>query len=787
MRSARLAALLLLLTTAVAASARISAKPRPLEPPGLKHLDAVVERSIADDELPGAVVLVWHKGRVVYRKAYGDRALVPAREPMTMDTIFDLASLTKVVATAPSVLKLVEEGRIRLNDPVARYLPEFGTDGKENITVRQLLTHFSGLRPDLSLDQPWSGYETAIQKAFAETPVVAPGTRFIYSDINFIVLGELVHRVSGQPLDEFARKNIFSPLGMKDTGFRPLAALRARIAPTEERGGRILRGEVHDPTAERMGGVAGHAGLFSTADDLARFAEMFLSGGRYRGHRILSPLAIAKMTSPQAPSWSAIERGLGWDLDSPFSANRGDLLPIGSYGHTGFTGTSLWIDPVSSTFIILLANSVHPKVRPPLSSLRARVADIVAASLPAVAQEHILSPGARLTGWVERAGGAASARNGEVKAGIDRLIEEKFTGLVGKRLGLITNQTGLTLKGGRTIDVLFHAPGVRLVKIFSPEHGPTGTAEGKVASSSDANTGLPIASLYGETRRPTAEMLEGLDALVFDIQDAGVRYYTYITTMAYAMEEAAKLKIAFYVLDRPNPLGGVAVEGPILDRDRLSFVGYFPLPLRYGMTLGELAQMFNTENKIGVDLHIIMMVGWRRSDWYDSTGLLWVNPSPNLRSLNAAITYAAVELLRSAGVSVGRGTDAPFEQFGAPWIDPVKLSDYLNRRNLPGIRFYPVEFTPTADLYPNEPCHGVRLIVVDRNHLDVGWLGVELVTALARFWPQHFTIEKTMTLLGSRATMEELKSGVDPERIAESWFVDLEQFRKLREKYLLYQ
>lgn len=373
-----------------------------------------------------------------------------------------------------------------------------------------------------------------------------------------------------------------------------------------------------------------------------------------------------------------------------------------------------------------------------------------------------------------------------VKTGIDRLIEEKFAALAGKRVALITNHTGVTRSGERTMDVLFHAAGVRLVAILSPEHGLGGTAEGKVGSTTDPATGLPVFSLYGETRRPTPEMLAGMDALVFDIQDAGVRFYTYITTMAYSMEEAAKHKIPFYVLDRPNPLGGLAVQGPLLDKDKLSFVGYFPLPIRHGMTVGELAQLFNAENKIGADLHVIPMEGWQRSDWYDSTGLLWLNPSPNLRSTNAAVVYPAVELLLAGGVSVGRGTDAPFEQFGAPWMDSTKLAGYLNRRNLPGLRFYPIEFTPASDVFAGRRCRGVRLLLVDRERVDVGRLGVELIAALAKLDPDRFALGKTIALLGSTATLEQLKAGVDPQRIVESWGDDLRRFRTLRQKYLLY-
>lgn len=307
-------------------------------------LDPVMEKAVADGNMPGGVLLVGHNGRVVYRKAFGMRSLEPAREAMTVDTIFDLASLTKCVATTMSMMKLIEDGRVRLNDPVAAYLPEFGQNGKQDITVRELMTHYSGLAPDLDLSKPWTGRDTAFTMAMQQKPNHPPGTGFVYSDINFETLGFLVEKVSGMPLNEFAAKYVFEPLGMKHTRFLPPEEWKPRIAPTQyDEQGRMLRGTVHDPTARRMGGVAGHAGLFSTADDLAIFAQNLLSG-----EKVLTRAAIEKMTTPQTPANAASVRGLGWDIDSPFASNRGELLPVGSFGHTGFTGTSLWIEPTMS-------------------------------------------------------------------------------------------------------------------------------------------------------------------------------------------------------------------------------------------------------------------------------------------------------------------------------------------------------------------------------------------------------------------------------------------------------
>lgn len=373
-----------------------------------------------------------------------------------------------------------------------------------------------------------------------------------------------------------------------------------------------------------------------------------------------------------------------------------------------------------------------------------------------------------------------------VRVGIDMLAAQNFALLRGKRVGLITNQTGRTSDGRRTLDLLARAPGATLAAVFAPEHGLEGQLTGPVADAVDDHTGMRVYSLYGKTRRPTPEMLRGLDALVFDIQDAGVRYYTYATTMGYAMEEAAKHGIEFIVLDRPNPLNGVAVEGPVLDAHRLNFEGYFSLPLRHGMTLGELARLFNAEKRMKVRLTVVKMEGWQRQMWFDETGLEWVNPSPNLRSLRGNILYPAVELLREGQVSVGRGTETPFELLGAPWIDANELAAYLEARRIPGLRFVPAEFTPTEDLHAKRHCHGLRLVVTDREALDVGRLGVELISALWHLYPEDFRLDNTIRLLGSEKTLGRIRAGDDPQEIVRGWQSELEAFRTLRERHLLY-
>ena len=386
-----------------------------------------------------------------------------------------------------------------------------------------------------------------------------------------------------------------------------------------------------------------------------------------------------------------------------------------------------------------------------------------------------------------RAASPAAARDADTLTGIDVLEAQNFAPLAGKRVGLITNQTGIDRNRRSTIDLLAHAPGVKLVALFSPEHGIRGIADERVASTTDAATGLPVYSLYGDTLRPTDAMLAGLDALVFDIQDAGVRFYTYITTMGYTMEAAAAHHLAYYVLDRPDPLGGERIEGPMLDRDRTNFVGYFSMPVRMAMTLGEMAQMFNAENKIGSDLHVIRMRNWRRRDWFDQTGLSWVDPSPNLRSTEAEVLYPGLEILQAGGVSVGRGTDKPFERLGAPWIHGEQFAGYMNRRSIPGVRFLADRFTPDSGLYKGEMCEGARVAVTDRNSLQSMRMGIEIASALAKLYPGKFETAKMIELVGNAVTIERLVNGDSPAEIVSSWNGELEMFRKLRAKYLLYR
>ena len=761
----------------------------------LARIDRAVEEAIGRRELPGAVVLVGRGDRILFRKAYGSRAVLPIREPMTLDTVFDLASLTKPVATATSVMILVERGGIALLDPVVKYLPEFGAGGgdREKVTVGELLMHRAGLAADDPIELYTGTKEEIFSRKYRLPLESPPGARFRYSDAGYEVLGELVGKVAGMPLDEFAEKNIFQPLGMRDTHFRPLAASRflgeriglmdasrpplSRIAPTERRDDRWLRGEVHDPRAFAVGGVAGHAGVFSTADDLSRYCRMILAGGRLGKVRILSPLGVETMTRPRFFGDESL-RALGWDVSTAYSRNRGDLFPPGSFGHTGFTGTSLWLDPSSGTYVVFLSSRLHPDGKGDVGRLRGIVSTIAAAAIEADTRRAARRLSARVP--IRR----------EVLAGVDALVADDFRQIAGKRIGLVTNATGRARDGRSTIEVLVSEDakkaGVKLAALFSPEHGIRSDVDATVADQVDPTTGLTIHSLYGERRRPKPEELEGLDALLVDVQDVGTRFYTYITTGGYLLPEVAHARIPLIVLDRPDPISGAAIEGPLADPDRLSFTGHHTIPVRYGMTPGELLAMVNDEQKAGAHVEVVKLSGWSRKLWYDTTGLEWVNPSPNMRSLTEATLYPGIGLLETTNLSVGRGTDTPFEVIGAPWLDGRRLTAVLSARKIPGVTFTPIHFTPVSSTFAGERCGGVRFTVTDRDVLSPVALAIEIAVALRDLFPVDWKREKFLDLLANRDTFERLQKGETADSIVRSWEKGLEEFRKRRAKYLMY-
>jgi uncharacterized protein YbbC (DUF1343 family)/CubicO group peptidase (beta-lactamase class C family) len=788
---ARIAGVMLIALFALPASA--FAPPRDVSGTlDFSGIDEAANEAVSSGEIPGVVVLVGRGDDILLHRAYGSRRLLPHPVPMTVDTIFDLASLTKPFGTSLAVMSLVEKGSIKLDAPLGRYLKEFRDKQYDEITIRRLLTHSAGLAAYPPNSVVSSGFPSAAS-AIAKMPLdYPPGSAFQYSDTGFILLAEAVRRVSGTPLDRYLERTVFKPLGLADTSFHPKVSALPRVAPTEFVNGVLLRGEVHDQRARLLGGVAGHAGMFSTSADLARIIRMLLNHGSLEGQHVFDPATVKEMweSSPD----SRVGRALGWDVSSAFSKTMAPFFAEGSVGHLGFTGTAVWIDPKTRSYLIVLSNRVHPygggaaRIR----DLRIRVAAAAGAQLfqpPVVADPGPISgpaadgppPELRLLP------GEPSLPQERVLTGLDVLADQKFALLSGHSVGLVTNQTGIDLRGRRAIDLIAAAPGVRLQAIFSPEHGLTGVSNTDVPHSRDVITGRPIWSLYGSTRRPTSAMLKDITLIVFDIQDVGARYYTYLTTLVYVMEEAAKQKIPVLVLDRPNPINGRVVEGPLMDPDLQSFTAPHPIPVRTGLTIGEFGKLAAAERKIPVSLTVVPLVGWDRDRWFDETGLPWVNPSPNIRSVTQALLYSGVGLLEATNLSVGRGTDMPFEVIGAPWIEPRGLADALNRQGLRGVRFDPIWFTPTADVYTNISCGGVRMVVTDREAIRPVTVAFALARTLRERHRDQFRPESIQNLLVNRSTMWAFLRGEVLDRLVAWSEVDRSSFLNRRASYLMYR
>jgi uncharacterized protein YbbC (DUF1343 family)/CubicO group peptidase (beta-lactamase class C family) len=1035
MKKAAVASILFLLTANLPAQ---SPAPLPQSTPDFSAASAAINTAIAQKKLPGAVLLVGHNGKIVFEQAYGVRKYAgepgldgkpsPA-EPMTLDTIFDMASLTKCLATATAIMQLYEAHKLDLDAPVAKYLPEFANSPNSNsapaasganappaapeansapatnansatapsangatiyqpgaqpqvqaqnggqraegpthtapfnkatVTIRELLTHYSGLPPDVNLKDAWGlaapDKAEGMRRALASPLTTVPGTHFEYSDINYITLGALVEKLSGQREDDYVTEHIYKPLGMRSTyhaldricdwGIRlggnvlpgvyppPKTAdvLGDPLKPSEgfatipcSNGGtnpwwvsnaydtaptqhdnegtpdtnpdfdHLLRGTVHDPTTRRMGGVAGQAGVFSTAEDVSKFAQALLDKLLYdKGPFPLKQSTLKLMTTPEQPptalpnatiftpdgkpTTGVALRGFGWDINSAYSRPRGEVFPIGSFGHTGFTGTSLWMDPASDTYVVLLANSVHPRGNPPISPLRGEVATDVAKALVLGQQSSTSAPPSTTVILSEAKNPRISPEVPQTSAplrrtltGIDVLEATNFAALKDLashhgghlRIGLLANQTGLDAQGRRTIDILRSAgSGIELVTLFSPEHGIFGAKDSEaIGQEVDPATGLKVISLYGpkdSDKRPKSEDLKDLDAVVIDLQDAGVRFYTYETVLGYFLESAAceaaqRHPLEIIVLDRPALIGGEAVQGPI-SNTAPSYINYMPEPIRNGMTLGELAQYMRSEHpgpcgagpraspasekpapaaeksvseidrdasEIGRDfspgitgaestgalapgiLTVIPMQNWHRTEFFDQTGVPWVNPSPNLRSVDEATLYPGLGMLDATNVSVGRGTATPFELFGAgatpatkdapahpPWFDGKAVAAYLTARHIPGVSFAATKFTVADDVnhypYHGQTIEGVRLTVTDRVALDSPELGIEILCALHHLYPTQFKLDKAAPLIANSETMAALARGDDPRAIAASWAPALAEFKARRAKYLLY-
>jgi uncharacterized protein YbbC (DUF1343 family)/CubicO group peptidase (beta-lactamase class C family) len=731
-------------------------------------INEAVEQAISEAKIPGCVVAIGRRDSVLFERAYGDRQIQPFREPMTVDTLFDLASITKPMATAASLMVLVDRGLVSLDDDASKYIPELKNFGKADITIRQIMTHTAGLRADTPLDDAKLGRAEMVKRAIAAPLRAKPGERVLYSDVGFLLIQEIVERISKTTLDQFAHDFLYAPLAMNETMFNPPAEFRARAATTESRDGAWIRGVVHDPRAYYSGGVAGHAGLFSTAHDVGRFARAMLHGGELDGARVLTPHAVDTFFAPNDLP-NAI-RAVGWDIQSAFSSNRGTMLSRRAVGHGGYTGTSLWIDPQLDLFVVVLSNRVHPDGKGAVNALAAKIADLAVSAMPN-ANPTILK---------------AVCDKQDVLAGIDVLEKSKFDLLRGAHVALLTNQTGRDIAGARTIDLLHDADGVDLLSIWTPEHGVDGVVDDKIADSVDEATSLPVYSLYGARLSPTDEMLNGIDTVVVDLQDAGARFFTYASTMHRAMKVAALRGIRFVVLDRPNPIDGVTIGGPVSSHAFTSFVNHLDLPVRHGLTLGELAELADADEHLGARLEVVRMTGYRRTSLQDDTNLAWVNPSPNLRSLTEALLYPGIALLEGGNISVGRGTETPFEVVGAPWLDDKAFARALGNDQLVGATFTPIDFTPTSSTFANVVCHGVKITVTDRTHIDPIRIGVAMARELQLLAPTTWRLDAIAGSLANPKTLDAIRAGKSVNDIQATWTTDLAAFRSKREKYLLY-
>jgi uncharacterized protein YbbC (DUF1343 family) len=568
---------------------------------------------------------------------------------------------------------------------------------------------------------------------------------------------------------QYSQQHIFQPLEMTETSFTPANDLRQRAVATEKREDQWIVGEVHDPRAHALGGIAGHAGLFSTARDLVRYSRMILNNGVLNKTQVLRPTTIAQMASAFAVPRGY--RGLGWDKRSGYSSNRGESMSSKAIGHGGFTGTAIWIDPEFDLAVIFLSSRLHPDGKGTVNPL-AGVIGTIAVNFAKYQTSRSKTESPR----------------SEVLCGIDVLVRDQFKSLAGAKVGLITNQTGQSRDGKPTATLIHQAPNVSLKAIFSPEHGLQGKLDqANIADDKDPATGLPIYSLYGANRAPTEVSLEGIDTLVFDIQDIGTRFYTYISTMGNAMEVASKKGLRFVVLDRPNPINGVDIEGPLLDESIRSFVAYHNIPLRHGMTAGELAKMLVAERGWKLNLDVIKVEGWVRDMFLDQTDLFWIRPSPNMRTLNQALLYPGVGCIEFTNVSVGRGTDTPFERIGAPWMDARRVMKRFETLGLDGVRLIPEKFIPASSKFEGEVCQGFQILITNREQLRPVRLGLALAHALRMEHPQEWQTSQLIKLIGSQELVDLLLAETDFKKVVEKAECSTEIFRLRRKEYLLYR
>ncbi len=717
----------------------------------------VLEHAIHQAKAPGAVACIGNLKEDLFLGAAGFRQLFPSSSPANKDTLYDLASVTKVIATTTAVMLLREEGLLDLDAPVSDYLPIPAFHG---FTPRHLLTHTAGLIAYQTFYKEASSLTEVLQR-ITQIPLENPvGLRHNYSDLGFMTLGKVVEVVAGDALDRFCRRRIFQPLGMNHTAYNPPESWKKSCAATEDCAWRkrIILGSVHDENAYAVGGVSGHAGLFSTAEDLSRFCRALLQG------KILSAKTLTEMLTPDQVlcyPW----QGLGWQLDPWSSGSSGFLASRAAFGHTGWTGTSLWLDRDTGLYVILLSNSCHPS------------------------REHRDTKTLRQV-FHRNVCDAYYPRQSNVHSGLDRLMWDNYTVLRKKRLGLLTNQAAVTEHGRFILDALALEPEVQVVRLFGPEHGLRGTAEAgeKVG---DEKSSIPVVSLYGNQQAPAQDQLKDLDLFVMDLPDVGSRYYTYIATMKECMAACAKAGVPMLVLDRPNPVGGTILEGPIAAKFG-SPVCCAPVPIRHGMTMGEMALFFKERFFPGrkMDLTISEVDNWPRERLFDECALPWSPPSPNLPTAETALAYVGTCLFEGVNLNEGRGTKTPFLCFGAPWLDAEAALAALDPRERAGFTLAPLTYTPRSipgkaktPRYMDESCRGIQLRVNQPHEARPFTLTVALLCAIYKKHRDRVVWEKSFdTLAGGAGLREQIQRGASALEIVGTIAPVLAAFDTIRPK-----
>jgi uncharacterized protein YbbC (DUF1343 family)/CubicO group peptidase (beta-lactamase class C family) len=731
-----------------------------IDPHKLEAIDRTVHQAMERHEIPGAVVGLSIQDKVVFRKAYGYRSLFP-KKPMLPTTIFDLASLTKPLATGLLALKMMEKGIWTLEEPVSKSWPAFACHGKDSVTIKDLLLHVSGL-PVVNRWQDFLQPRATWEAKLACTKLNhAPQTTFSYSDLGYIVLGIAIEKRLGKSLDQAAQELIFKPAELPSLQFFPNNKNRLSqqetpgltFATTEKVEQQWLSGRVHDPRARAMGGVAGHAGLFGQVDDLLLlFQSLLITTNGRTG--VFQSQTVRSMFQEQ----SAAGHARSWLFDRSSWQTNSKVSPEKSWVHTGFTGTAVWIDPIQNITLVVLTNRLHPDGKGNANPVREKIKSIVTQAL----------------------------RSREpVRAGIDVLKEQQYSMLAHKKIALVTHLAAQTLSGTSSLDELRKVPTLKVSALFVPEHGLDAKQNGALASGSKVEH-IPVFPLYGKQLRPTKEQLKGIDTLVFDLQAVGTRFFTYVTTLGYLLEASATYSIPMVILDRPNPQGGRHVWGPLLAKDETSFTGYHPMPVVYGMTIGELGKFLNAERKIHADLTVVPLRNWLRGESWASTQRVWPTPSPNLPNERAAFLYPGLALLEFTNVSVGRGTALPFEQMGAPFINAKEVRSALQKApEAYGVSIETVDFTPVSGTYAKQQCHGVRLAVSDPRWDPVAF-GLRLAYVLQELYPTAWKSGNLSTLLANRKLVAAIKQKVPLATLKSAWQPESDAFAKKRMKYLLY-